>query len=103
MKKITFIGELFGKTKEECKAETERYDEIYDKFIDLINHKIDKVELTMEDIAYLDKPSFEERIGSQLYKRYNYSDILRDMCYKYNISQTFNPATNTYLFKSEVE
>jgi hypothetical protein len=25
------------------------------------------------------------------------------MCYKHNISQTFNPATNTYLFKSEVE
>lgn len=103
MKKITFIGELFGKTKEECKAETKRYDEIYDKFVDLINHKIDKVELTVEDIAYLDEPKFEERASGQLYKRYNYSNILRDMCYKHNISQTFNPATNTYLFKSEVE
>ena len=103
MKKITFIGELFGKTKEECKEETKRYDEIYDKFVDLINHKIDKVELTMEDIAYLDKPSFEEKASGQLYKRYNYGDILRDMCYKHNISQTFNPATNTYLFKSDVE
>jgi hypothetical protein len=103
MKKITFIGELFGKTKEECKEETKRYDEIYDKFVDLINHKIDKVELTMEDIAYLDKPSFEEKASGQLYKRYNYGDILRNMCYKHNISQTFNPATNTYLFKSEVE
>ena len=80
----------------------ELYDEIYDKFVDLVNEKIDEVVLTFDDMKKLDNPHYwTDTDGEIIYgicRDNTYADALRNV-FKGKIVQTVNPANNTYTFR----
>lgn len=80
----------------------ELYDEIYDKFVDLVNKKIDEVVLTFDDMKKLDNPHYWTDTDGQIvygvYRNNTYADALTNE-FKGKLERTVNPANNTYIFR----
>lgn len=78
------------------------YDEIYNKFIDLVNGKIAKVVVSFDDMKKLDDAHYwtdtDGEIIYGIYRHNTYVDALRN-AFKDKLEQTVNPADHTYVFR----
>lgn len=82
------------------------YSEIYDLFIDLINGKTKEVSINLAEMERLSRmrPKYDVITGniyiSGLY--HTPSDILKELCEKNHIYQSFDYKNNCYKFVKEI-
>ena len=75
------------------------YNKVYDSFLDLINKKIDVLNIPthlMAELTRIRPRGAWERVTMEWY---NYGDILRELCGQNNIVQTYDVFSDEFVFK----
>lgn len=82
-------------TNEEMELRDKQYNLVYDSFLRLINKEIDVAIVPVEVMSNI---TIVNPYGD-LRERHNFGDILRELCSKNNLVQTYDVFSNSFEFR----